>query len=342
MAKRLSEAQWAKARYDREHTGLSFRELVLKYNVGIGTIHRRAKEDNWSEPGTGQSSKPETKRRSKKKDDVTPECLQDEPKEEKPIKDKHRPVKRNTNGTSGTEQNGTEQNGTLNGTPENSKDFDLNGYVDGIKEKLHPSRARDRDYMAFQLSQIDEHLADLSDVFDADGFTGKYRPEFARIAYHIALLGGTPESLANTLSVTEKTIYLWLDTYREFKIAWYGGKDFADANVVKALYRRAVGWKEDVEESRTDKEGNIATTEKTLIFAPDVQAQMFWLKNRQPQNWKDKVEVREEVTVAIVDHEEANARYNSILDKASSLKASLHSRGSRLGLTLDGESEEVE
>lgn len=58
-------------------------------------------------------------------------------------------------------QNETEQNGTPNGTPENSKDFDVKGYVDGIKERLHPSRARDRDYMAFQLSQIDEHLGGL-------------------------------------------------------------------------------------------------------------------------------------------------------------------------------------
>lgn len=348
MAKRLSEAQWAKARYDREHTGLSFRELVLKYNVGIGTIHRRAKEDNWSEPGIGQSSKPETKRRSKKKDDVTPECLQDEPKEEKPIKDKHRPVKRNTNGTSGTEQNGTEQNGTLNGTPENSKDFDLNGYVSSLKSNFDPLRARDREFISYQLEQIDHHLGGLVDVIGVDdgndilGNASKYNPAFARVAYNIALLGGTPKSLAEILNISEQTVYNWLKTHNDFHIAWYGGKDFADANVVKALYRRAVGWKEDVEESRTDKEGNIATTEKTLIFAPDVQAQMFWLKNRQPQNWKDKVEVREEVTVAIVDHEEANARYNSILDKASSLKASLHSRGSRLGLTLDGESEEVE
>lgn len=60
-----------------------------------------------------------------------------------------------------TVKNGTEQNGTLNGTPENSKSFDVKGYVDSLKSNFDPSRARDRDYMAFQLSQIDEHLGGL-------------------------------------------------------------------------------------------------------------------------------------------------------------------------------------
>ena len=49
-----------------------------------------------------------------------------------------RNAKRNGNGT-----DGTEQNGTPNGTPENSKDFDVKGYVDNLKERLHPSRAND-------------------------------------------------------------------------------------------------------------------------------------------------------------------------------------------------------
>lgn len=46
--------------------------------------------------------------------------------------------KRNGNGT-----DGTEQNGTLNGTPENSKDFDLNGYVSSLKSNFDPLRAND-------------------------------------------------------------------------------------------------------------------------------------------------------------------------------------------------------
>lgn len=339
MAKKLSEAEWAKVRYDRENKGLSFHDLADKYNVSSATVYRKSKADHWKVPVLDDDQVNETNETKNETDSETV----------KPVKGKGvKPDCLSENETVKPKRNETKRNETANETDQNSKDFDIKGYVDSLKSNFDPSRARDREFIGYQLEQIDHHLGGLVDVIGVDsgdeilGNASKYNPAFARVAYNIALLGGTPKSLAEILNVSEQTVYNWLKTHNDFHIAWYGGKDFADANVVKALYRRAVGWKEDVEESRTDKEGNIATTEKTLIFAPDVQAQMFWLKNRQPHNWKDKVEVREEVTVAIVDHEEANARYNAILDKASSLKASLHSRGSRLGLTLDGESEEVE
>lgn len=339
MAKKLSEAEWAKVRYDRENKGLSFHDLAEKYNVSSATVYRKSKADHWKVPVLDDDQVNETNETKNETDSETV----------KPVKGKGiKPDCLSENETDKTKRNGKKRNETANETDQNSKDFDVKGYVDSLKSNFDPSRARDREFIGYQLEQIDHHLGGLVDVIgvnSGDEFFGnasKYNPAFARVAYSIALLGGTPKSLAEILNVSEQTVYNWLKTHNDFHIAWYGGKDFADANVVKALYKRAIGWREDVEESRTDKDGNILTSEKTLVFAPDVQAQMFWLKNRQPHNWKDKVEVREEVTVAIVDHEEANARYNSILDKASSLKASLHSRGSRLGLTLDGESEEVE
>ena len=333
MAKKLSEAEWAKVRYDRENKGLSFHDLAEKYNVSSATVYRKSKADHWKVPVLDDDQVNETNETKNETDSETV----------KPVKGKGvKPDCLSENETVKPKRNETKRNETANETDQNSKDFDIKGYVDSLKNTFDPTRPRDNKNLAIQLSQIDEHLGDLSKAFDGCGFNGKYRPEFARIAYHIALLGGTPESLANTLKVSEQTIYNWLNTYPEFAIAWYGGTDFADANVVKAMYKRSVGYTEQVEESRTDKDGNVLVSEKVIVFAPDVQAGMFWLTNRQPHNWKHNVEVREEVTVAIVDHEEANARYNSILDKASSLKASLHSRGSRLGLTLDGESEEVE
>lgn len=58
-------------------------------------------------------------------------------------------------------QNETKRNETANETDKNPESFDITSYVNNLKQSFDPSRARDRDYMAFQLSQIDEHLGGL-------------------------------------------------------------------------------------------------------------------------------------------------------------------------------------
>lgn len=330
MAKKLSEAEWAKVRHDREEKGLSFHDLADKYNVSSATVYRKSKTDHWKVPQLNEDQVNETDN----------ETVNETPK---PVKGKGiKPDCFSENETKQPKRNETKRNETENETAKKPESFDISSYVDRLKHNFDPTRARDREFMSFQLSEIDKHLGDLSSVFDGCGFNGKYRPEFARIAYNIALLGGTPESLAETLNVSEQTIYNWLKTYPEFHIAWVGGKDFADANVVKSLYKRAVGYSEEVEESRTDKDGNVLTAEKTVIFAPDVQAQMFWLKNRQPLNWKDNVEVQEEIPAAVIDKAAAEERYTRVINKAADLKAKFTGRGARLGLTLDGEAEEID
>lgn len=64
--------------------------------------------------------------------------------------------------------------------------------------------------------------------------------------------------------------------------------DPLETQVEQALLRRALGY--TVTETRTettDKGSRTVTTEKEL--PPDISAQMFWLKNRFPQRWRDKV-----------------------------------------------------
>ena len=61
-------------------------------------------------------------------------------------------------------RNGKKWNETANETDKNSKDFDVKGYVDSLKSNFDPSRARDREFIGYQLEQIDEHLGGLVDV----------------------------------------------------------------------------------------------------------------------------------------------------------------------------------
>ena len=71
-----------------------------------------------------------------------------------------------------------------------------------------------------------------------------------------------------------------------------GLSSFEDLDVEKALYKRAVGY--DYEESeRTEEElasGGVKTRVKIAKkhVEPNMQALMFWLKNRRPEVWKEK------------------------------------------------------
>ena len=47
MMARLTDEQWELARIDYEIHGLSWAELVAKYNTSDGAIARRSKKDNW-------------------------------------------------------------------------------------------------------------------------------------------------------------------------------------------------------------------------------------------------------------------------------------------------------
>ena len=79
----------------------------------------------------------------------------------------------------------------------------------------------------------------------------------------------------------------------DFKKAIDDGRDTSDAKVEKSLYQRAIGYtyKEKKVIMTLDKDGNqmparIETTEKHV--PPDTTAQIFWLKNRKRDRYKDK------------------------------------------------------
>lgn len=325
--KKLSIAEWAKVRIDREVKGLSFHVLAGKYGVSSATIYRRAQKENWTTPDSSSIH-----------DDTDNETVIETPSDidNKGIK----PDCLSENETNETKRPKTKRNETEKETSQSSKTFDTSEYVSRLISQTPDTRARTSSAtLHFELEQIDKQLTDLIGVIDNGGFTGKYRPEFARIAYHIALLGGTQDNLATLLNVHVDTIRDWLAKYPEFHLGWHGGKDFADSQVVKGLYKRAVGYSVTVTDFKSHK-GQLEEVEKTIVYPPDPVSGMFWLKNRQPHLWKDKVEVVEEITASIVDQDESDAFYEELLQEAAHLKQSFVGRAERLNLVLDGDAEE--
>lgn len=73
-----------------------------------------------------------------------------------------------------------------------------------------------------------------------------------------------------------------------------------DALVEKALYQRATGYVyEEVTKELIDGELQVKKVVQKQV-APDISAQIYWLKNRQPDRWRDKQEEREEQQAKVV------------------------------------------
>ena len=97
---------------------------------------------------------------------------------------------------------------------------------------------------------------------------GKYaewlEPEGLALLEGWARDGLTDEQLAEQCRISVSTLYAWKNSYPEISEALKGGKEVVDYQVEKALLQKAL--------------------------CGDVTAQIFWLKNRKPDKWRDKPE----------------------------------------------------
>ena len=102
--------------------------------------------------------------------------------------------------------------------------------------------------------------------------------------------GLTDEQIADNVGIRRPTLYDWKKKYSDISDALKRGKEVIDRQVENALLKRALGY-EYVETTKelTDL-GLTVTKQVTKQVAPDTTAQIFWLKNRKPQEWRDKKE----------------------------------------------------
>ena len=123
------------------------------------------------------------------------------------------------------------------------------------------------------------------------GRKSEYRIEYADQALKLCLLGATDKELAEFFSVSEQTLNKWKKDYPEFLESLKKGKNIADANVASRLYNRAIGYSCKATKFATS-EGRITDSKEYIEhYPPDTTAAIFWLKNRQPEKWRDKKEV---------------------------------------------------
>ena len=110
------------------------------------------------------------------------------------------------------------------------------------------------------------------------------------------------EQIAHNMGINVSTLYVWKNEHPEISEALKKGKEVVDYLVENALLKRALGYQyEDIITEKTQVpiltgDGKIVNKEQVHVkkvtkqALPDVTAQIFWLKNRKPDKWRDKIE----------------------------------------------------
>ena len=114
--------------------------------------------------------------------------------------------------------------------------------------------------------------------------------------------GLTDEQIAHNAGIHPDTLSDWQKRFPVISDALKRGKAPVDIQVENALLKRALGYEyEEVTteitetpyidrrgKERVRKQKHVKKTRKIVL--PDTTAQIFWLKNRRPDKWRDKRE----------------------------------------------------
>lgn len=107
--------------------------------------------------------------------------------------------------------------------------------------------------------------------------------------------GLTDEQISHNIGIHPSTLYEWQKKYPEISEALKRGKEVIDRQVENALLKRALGYEYEEVKQIIEKDENgkdrkrIEKTIKQVI--PDTTAQIFWLKNRKPHEWRDRHDI---------------------------------------------------
>lgn len=126
-------------------------------------------------------------------------------------------------------------------------------------------------------------------------------PEGLTLIENWARDGLTDEQIAHNMGVSVATLYNWKSKFLEILEALKKGKDVVDAQVESALYRKAIGFRETIKKpiktkktvynmagKKMKESEEIIYVDEEIFIPPDTTAQIFWLKNRRPDQWRDK------------------------------------------------------
>lgn len=126
------------------------------------------------------------------------------------------------------------------------------------------------------------------------GCKGLYTDEILPHVEELCRAGLNNKQIAQSLGIGIRTFYEWIDRFPLFAHSIKKYRGLADIQVENALFKSAIGFNfEEVKRERRKVDGQyqMVETEKVIKHVPGVSAaQIFYLKNRMPERYKDKIE----------------------------------------------------
>lgn len=136
--------------------------------------------------------------------------------------------------------------------------------------------------------------------------------------------GLTEEQISHNMGISLTTLKEWKKKYQAIATALKKGKEVIDFEVENALLKRALGYETSEEKIVIrDFDGKVFK-EKTITkksVPPDTTAQIFWLKNRKPDYWRDKKLSTRDRQVQSLDMEKARVEIEKARVEIEKLRA---------------------
>ena len=100
-------------------------------------------------------------------------------------------------------------------------------------------------------------------------------------------MGATNHEICAFFNLSERTFQRYLVDDADFCQTLKEWKNFANARVERSLYQRACGYSHESEEIFCAF-GKVTRVKTVKHYAPDPLSCAIWLKNRKPDEWRDK------------------------------------------------------
>ncbi len=126
--------------------------------------------------------------------------------------------------------------------------------------------------------------------------TDKDKEKIIRLAKY----GFTDIQIADVFGITKATLNNYKKNDPEFFASLKASKELADVDVIESMYKRATGYECIEEKQFFDAKNNDVITHNAIKhYPPDPTSMIFWLKNRQPDKFREKVDVEQSGAIEI-------------------------------------------
>lgn len=103
--------------------------------------------------------------------------------------------------------------------------------------------------------------------------------------------GLTNDQIAENMGIDRATLYKWAQKYVDFSDALKSTKEITVYEVENALYKAALGYFVEETITTVTSTGKSHTEIRKKWIAPNTTAQIFYLKNKDPENWRERNDI---------------------------------------------------